>query len=176
MAFNLIKIYSALLEVGQYNEHQRKESLLRVFRKDIEENNNLKFKTKQIRPVKKDEGESAMEVLFRHLTTKDDKDEKGNKIGTRSFEMARSIRLHWIKYHIEERKRDNIKVFSYLDRIDGRSVTRTYIYDVDQEYVIVLEPQKSGLDYYLLTAYHLNEPGGKKQIEKKEQKKLSEVH
>lgn len=175
MPLNLIKSYPQLLEINHLNEYQRKVSLMGIFSRDIEENANLKFRTKQIRPTKK-EGELPMQTLYGHLTTRDDKDEKGNKTGTRSFEMARSERLHWVKYHVEELKKDNIDVFSYEDRINGKDVIRTYIYDTEQEYVIILEPQRSGLDYYLLTAYYLNEPGGKKQIVKKRKKKLDEVH
>lgn len=177
MPTNLIKTYPQLLEILHLNEPQRIASLLGVFNLHITNNPNFKFRNKQIRPTKT-EGEPPMETLFRHLTTRDDKDEKGNKTGTRSFEMARSIRLHWIRYHVEERKADNMEVFSYTDRdrVNNKDVIRTYIYDIDQEYVVILEPQRSGTDYYLLTAYHLNEPGGKKQIEKKLKNKLNEIH
>ncbi|MEZ4945554.1 MAG: hypothetical protein R2804_08510 [Cyclobacteriaceae bacterium] len=175
MPLNLIKTYPQLLEIIHLNEHQRNQSLQGVFNRDMVNNNNFKFRTKQIRPTKQ-EGESPMQTLFRHLTTREDKDEKGKKTGTRSFEMARSVRLHWIKHHIDELKKNNMEVFSYEDRIDRKDVIRTYIYDIDQEYVIILEPQRSGTDYYLLTAYHLNEPGGKKQIVNKLKKKLNEVH
>ncbi|WAC42235.1 hypothetical protein [Pedobacter sp. SL55] len=175
MPLNLIKVYPALLEIVQLNEKQRTLSLLGVFKNNIEENTSFKFRAKQIRPLKKEEGVSAMELLFRHLTTVDDLDNKGKKTGTRSFELARSQRLHWIKHHIDERKVGNIEVFSYEDRVNGKSINRTYIYDVEQEYVIILEPQRSGMDYYLLTAYHLNQPGGKKQILNKLKKKLSNV-
>lgn len=175
MPLNLIKSYPQLLEINHLNAHQRKVSLMGIFTRNIEENENFKFRTKQIRPTKK-EGESPMQTLYRHLTTRNDKDEKGKKLETRSFEMARSERLHWIKYHIEELKKNNIDVFSYEDRVDGKDVIRTYIYDTEQDYVIILEPQRSGLDYYLLTAYYLNEPGGKNQIVKKRKKKLDEVH
>lgn len=175
MPLNLTKKYHHLLDVGQYNEYQRKESLMRIFKRDIEDNLNFKFRVKQIRPTKI-EGESPMQTLFHHLTTKEDKDDKGKKLGTRSFEMARSIRLHWIKVHTEEKTNHDIVVFSYEDRIEGKDIIRTYIYNKTHEYVVILEPQRSNLDYYLLTAYHLNEPGGKKQIEKKMKKKLDEVH
>ena len=53
-----------------------------------------------------------------------------------------------------------------------RKVTKTYIYDQVEEYVIVLEHQRSNA-FYLLTAYHLNKSYGKKEIEKKMQKALS---
>jgi hypothetical protein len=176
MPLNLIKNYSQLLEINHFNESQRKESLMGIFKRDIENNASLKFKAKQIRPIKKNDGEPAMQTLFRHLTTREDKDEKGKKTGTRSFEMTRSERLHWVKYHIEESKKESVEVFSYLDRIDGKDIERTYIYDLDQEYIIILEPQRSGTDYFLLTAYYLNEPGGKKQIDKKLKNKLPELY
>lgn len=175
MPLNLIKQYSSLLELVQLNEAQRRSSLLRIFKRDIEDNHSFLFRTKQIRPVKK-EGQRPMEALFHHLTTKDDHDTNGKKIGSRSFEMERSIRLHWIKYHIEETRKQNIEIFSYEDRVDGVNRIRTYIYDVEQEYVIILEPQKARLDYNLITAYYLNEPGGKKQISKKSKKRLEEVY
>jgi hypothetical protein len=175
MPLNLIKVYPELLEIVQLGVQQRNLSLLGVFKNDIENNILFKFQDKQIRPLKREEGTSAMELLFRHLTTVDDLNDKGEKTGRRSFELARSQRLHWIKHHINERKVNNIEVFSYEDRINGKSINRTYIYDLEQEYVIILEPQRSGMDYYLLTAYHLNQPGGKKQILNKLKKKLEMV-
>jgi len=175
MPLNLIKTYPQLLEIAHMNEYQRNQSLQGVFNRDVVHNTNFQFKNKQIRPTKQD-GEPPMQTLFRHLTTQEDKDEKGKKLGTRSFEVARSVRLHWIKHHINELKKDDVDVFSYGDRINRKDVIRTYIYDISQEYVIILEPQRSGTDYYLLTAYHLNKPGGKKQIEKKRKKKLDKVY
>lgn len=162
MDFNLLKEYPDLLDLAYLTVSQRNISLSRIFRRDIEDNSNFNFKGKLIRPTKI-EGQASMETLFHHLTTRGDKDEKGKNIGTRSFEMARSRRLHWIRHLIEIDSKPNLDVFSYEDRVNGRSVIRTYIYDIEQEYVIILEPQRSETDYYLLTAYLLNEPGGKKQ-------------
>ena len=175
MPLNLIKTYSQLLDIIGLAVHQRTVSLKGIFKKDIVDNQNFKFQNKQIRPLKK-EGQDSMDTLFHHLTTKDDKDEKGNLLGTRSFELARSQRLHWVRHHVEERKKDNMDIFSYKDRVKGKSIIRTYIYDMEQEYVIILEPQRSGTDYYLLTAYHLNEPRGKEQIETKRNRKLEELY
>lgn len=175
MAFNLIKKYPQLLELNQFNEYQRKESLMRIFIRDIENNPSFIFRKKQIRPTKQ-EGQSPMQTLYNHLTTREDKDEKGKKLGTRTFEMARSVRLHWVKVHTEENTKETVEVFSYKDRINGKDVIRTYIYNKFQEYVVIMEPQRSKTDYYLLTAYPLNEPGGKKQIEKKLKNKLDEVY
>lgn len=175
MDFNKLKNYPDLLELAYLTVGQRNESLQNIFKRDIEDNTTFNFRTKIIRPIKK-EGQSSMEVLLHHLTTKDDKDEKGKRIGSRSFEMARSQRLHWVKFHIEEKKRNNIEVFSFNDRVDGKYFIRTYIYDLEQDYVIVLEPSKLGSDYYLITAYYFNELGGKEKIEKKRKNKLPELY
>lgn len=175
MPFNLIKKYPELLELNQYDSYQRKESLMRIFKRDVEENSRFTFRKKQIRPTKI-EGQTPMQTLYHHLTTRGDKDEKRKAIGTRSFDMDRSVRLHWLKVHIDDNIKDKVVVFSYEDRKNGTNVIRTYIYNKSQKYVIILEPQRSKTDYYLLTAYPLNEKGGKKQIEKKLKKKLNEVH
>ncbi|MEQ8623604.1 MAG: hypothetical protein RJQ00_02745 [Vicingaceae bacterium] len=175
MPFNLLKKYSELLEINHLSHPQRLKSLQGVFDRDITNNTGFKFRLKQIRPTTED-GVPPLQTLFKHLTTRNDVDQKGNKLKSRSFELDRSARLHWIKYHIEEKNPEKLSVFSYEDRIDGKSVVRTYVYDKDEEYVIILEPQRSKLDYYLLTAYHLNEPGGKKQIEKKEKRKLDDIY
>ena len=90
--------------------------------------------------------------------------------------MDRSQRLHWIKYHIDENRRENMEIFSIEERADRGNVIRTYIYDIDQKYVIVLEPQRSGRDYYLLTAYYLNKSYGVKKMKKKLKKKLDVIH
>ena len=62
------------------------------------------------------------------------------------------------------------------DQRKRKDVIKTYIYDKDQEYIIVLEPQRSRTDYYLLTAYYLNRKEGKKSIGKKLKKRLPDVH
>lgn len=175
MPFNLLKKYPELLELGQYDEYERNKSLMAIFKRDIENNNAFLFRQKTVRPTKK-EGEPSMQTLFNHLTTRNDEDENGKKLKSRSFEMHRSVRLHWVKYHIEESKKENIRIFSYVDRVDRKDVIRTYIYDMDEKYVIVLEPQRSKADYYLLTAYYLNEKRGDKQMKQKFKNRLNEVH
>ena len=146
MPHNLIKVYNELLDLVAYSESQRTDSLKRIFNRDIADNPNFAFRTKKINPTTA-EGEDTMERFFRHLTTKiTDK-----SINKREFDLCRSKRLHWIKYHIEESKKDNMKVFS----VQEPQGIRTYIYDEDEQYVIILEPLRNKDEYYLLTAYHL---------------------
>jgi hypothetical protein len=178
MPFNVLKTYPQLLELVHLNEYQRTESLQRIFKRDIEENPGLNYRTKTIRPIKGEE--PAMVILFRHLTTEEIEveDENGNKYTKRIFEMDRSQRLHWIKFHLEEKKKNNVEVFSVEERDQKKrkDIIRTYIYDVEQKYLIVLDPQRTLKDYYLVTAYHLNKDYGEKKINKLMKRRLPELH
>ena len=53
-------------------------------------------------------------------------------------------------------------------------VSKTYIYDKKEHYVIVLECQRSN-SYYLLTAYYLNKEHAEKQLKKKMRRRLDKV-
>jgi len=169
MPLNLLKTYNDLLEIASMNEFQRKKSLKGVFDRDIAGNPSFSFRTKKINPTPA-EGQNSMERLFTHLTTAI-VDKSTNK---REFEMARAARLHWIRHHIEERKKNNMCVFS----VNEPYGIRTYIYDTDENYVIVLEPMRDlkKNEYALLTAYY--EEGKDKQrgkIMKKYKRRLSDV-
>jgi hypothetical protein len=178
MATNLLKIYNEFLEIVHLSEPERKKSLKDIFNRDISNNQDFAFRRKVIRPLKID-GQESMDTLFSHLTceSKEVKDEKGRKYKQRIFDIDRSKRLHWIWHHIQEKDKDKIDVFSYQDRVNGKNKIRTYIYDFVEKYVLILEPQRSQTDYYLLTAYYLTkEKGGIRQIEKKREKRLDKVY
>jgi hypothetical protein len=146
MPLNLLKKYNELLEISAYNDSQRRISLRAIFDRDITNNQNFKFKGKQITPTPAD-GVIKMDTLYTHLTT----EIKDKVTRRREFEIHRSVRLHWVKFHINESKADNMLIFS-VNEPEGN---RTYIYDKDEKYVIVLEPLRKGDGYYLLTAYHI---------------------
>jgi hypothetical protein len=178
MPLNLLKTYPQLLEMGHLEVHQRYQSLQGVFKRDIEDNSGLNFRSKTIRPIKGEE--PAMVILLRHLTTEEieEVDENGLKYPKRIFEMDRSQRLHWVRYHLEEKKKVNMEVFSVeeRDQKNRKDIIRTYIYDVDQKYIIVLDPQRTQQDYYLITAYYLNKDYGEKKIKKLMKRRLPELH
>lgn len=181
MPTNYIKKYNDLLEINHLIEAEKKKSLQAIFDRDIADNENFNFQKKVIRPLKK-EGVIDVEVLFKHLTYKTDtiKDHKGKLIKSRQvFDFERSKRLHWILPHIEEKipEKDEVRVFSANNRIRGKDVIRTYIYNVNEQYVIILEPQRSGLDYYFITAYYLEKKyGGPNMIKKKYKNRLDIVY
>ena len=64
------------------------------------------------------------------------------------------LRLLWKKVYCDSNKPihtfDGILVKFYEDMFGH------CFYDLQQQYVVILEPQNSGLDYYLLSAYYLN--------------------
>lgn len=132
MPTNLLKVYNQLLELNSLNEFQRTASLKGVFNRDITNNANFSFRRKKLNPTPA-EGQDTMERLFRHLTTVIT-DKETNK---REYDPSRSVRLHWLRYHLEEKKQTNMYVFS-VEEPEG---VRTYIWNKDE--------------YYLLTAYHI---------------------
>ena len=169
MPLNLLKTYNDLLDFGAYNAHQRRQSLQAVFDQDITNNPIFTFKTKPIQPTSKD-GEISMETLFIHLTTViTDKSTR-----KREYDYHRAVRLHWVKYHIDENKQDDMLHFSVREP----KGIRTYIYDKVEKYVIILEPLRKMDKYYLLTAYHLTGRDAKRNkiVEKYNKRRLNKLH
>lgn len=180
MPFNQLKKYDDFLELNHYSARDKIDTLKAIFKRDISENENFKFQGKIIRPLKK-EDEIDVESLFKHLTHRsvDETDDKGKKIKKRDvFDVERSKRLHWIDPHINEKiLEENIKIFSAKIRKSGKWVIRTYIYNKPKSYVLILEPQRSGKDYYFITAYYLEKKyGGAKSIKNIYRRKLDDVH
>jgi len=168
MPLNLLKTYNKLLDFGAYNEYKRRKSLQGVFDRDFTNNSSLRFKNKPIQPTPKN-GEIPMATLFTHLTTVI----TDRATRQRRFERCRSERLHWVKFHIDESKDDDVLQFSVKEP-EG---VRTYIYDKTEKYVVVLEPLRKVNEYYLLTAYHLTGKDAKRnKILKKYKRKLNEIH
>lgn len=165
MALNLLKKYNQLLELSHLSEQTRIQSLQGIFSRDVVENNQFWFNCKQINPTKGNE--PPMQILFKHLTTVIT-DKATRK---REYEPRRSERLHWLRHHIDEKKAEGMLVFSCQDP-DG---IRTYIYDSDEAYVIILEPYRDGSEYYLLTAYFV-EGRNTEKIKKKHKRKLPELY
>ncbi|MEN5193412.1 hypothetical protein [Sphingobacterium faecium] len=177
MATNLLKKYNGFLDLTHLNEASRTISLRGVFDRDIANNTAFVFRQKIIRPLKK-EGEVDMDTLFGHLTrkTEDMINPSGETVKSRNiFDIDRSKRLHWIWHHIQENV-PTVLIFSSQERKDGKDVIRTYIFDIDEHYVIVLQPQRSTFDYYLLSAYYLNEEWARRNMKKKWKRRISTLY
>jgi len=175
---NLIKEYDTFLDLMGMNEPQAKTSLRRIFDRDIQNNENFNFQKKVIRPLKID-GRASLDTVFGHLTTtRVPVEENGRKFEKSVFDPHRSIRLHWVRFHIDRGAHEEVKIFSVEERdpIERKDVINTYIYNIDKKYVVVLRPQNSDQDYYLLTAYYLYEKWGPKELSKKMKHKLEKVY
>lgn len=172
MPLNKIAVYPTLLSLESYNETQRKATLLSIYERDIFNNTSLKFRNNTVRPMKAVDSNDTKLTHFSHLTCKTSKDEDG--IERRNcFDLQRSKRLHWVRYHILESSPSRIKVFNYMDRIRNKNYLRTYIYDEGESYIIILEPKRDTSEYmYIISAYYLDEPYAKKQIDQKYKKRL----
>jgi len=167
MPLNLIKTYNALLDFGGVNSYQRKNSLQLIFNRDFIDNTPIVYNGKEIFPTPKD-GEDSMDRLFIHLTTTIT-DLKTRK---REYDNDRSQRLHWLRFHIDLQKTEKVLAFS----VKEPSGIRTYIYDIEELYVIILEPLRKVQAYYLLTAYYLKGKDRKRnKILKKYKRRLSEM-
>jgi hypothetical protein len=168
MPLNLLKKYNQLLDLEAMAPSEKNNSLMGIFNRDIVNNSNFHFKSKPIKPTPQD-GEIKMSTLFTHLTTEIEDKKERNRI----FDIHRAKRLHWLKFHIEEQKKDNMLVFS-VNEPEG---IRTYVYDKEEKYVIVLEPLRKQNEYYLLTAYYLRGKDiARDKFEKKYKRKLEEVY
>lgn len=177
MPLNLTKVYNNVLDLEFMAEKDRTKSLMKIFDRDIANNDLFQFREKIIRPIKVD-GKPALDILFNHLTCSSvlNRDNHGREFKSRSiFDIKRSQRLHWIWHHIQEK--DEIRIFSVNERVNGKDVIRTYLWDVLQDYVIVLEPFRETKDYYLLTAYYLEkELGGINAMKKRYKRKLDDIY
>lgn len=167
MPFNQTKIYNELLDLVALNERQRISSLRLIFERDFV-NKSPMFQYKNVYPTPQNDGEIPMDTLFRHLTTK--MTDKSTR--KREFEIDRSKRLHWVRFHLDYKKRDNMLLFSVKEP-EGY---RTYFYDKDEKYVLVLEPMRNGNAYYLLTAYYIKGKDAQRdKMMKKYKRRLADI-
>lgn len=169
MTLNLTKSYNDILDLIGMSEKQAENSLRRIFIRDILLNKNFRFKGKPIYPTPDKDGDIKMEELFFHLRTVI----VDKTLRKRSYDIIRSERLHWLKFHIDEKKSNNMLIFS-VDELEG---IRTYIYDEIEKYVIVLEPLRDQSSYYLLSAYKvLGKDAQRDKFRKKYKRRLPDLY
>lgn len=146
MPLNLLKSYNQHLDIQGLSEPQRLTSLKGVFDSDFTNKQPIFFNGRKVIPCPHD-GAIGMSTLFRHLTTV----KIDYKTNQREFEMERSKRLHWVRYHIDGKKANNMLLFTVKEP-EG---LRTYLYDEDEKYVVVLEPRVSSnvIFFFQLTIF-----------------------
>jgi hypothetical protein len=159
MPSNLLKTYNELLDLLYPSQNQNIKSIRKVFDRDFVELLQLKLRGIIVLPTTA-EGEDTMERLFRHLTTCI----TNEATKKREFESERSVRIHWIRFHLEEKAPQKILIFKVEDE------NRIYVLDKAERYIVILEPLRNKNAYFLLTAYHLL-PANFKAIMKKYEKR-----
>lgn len=147
MPVNLTVKYPNLLILSYGSLFRNLESVRAVFDRDFEPGS-LCFTKKKIHPIPSDD-EFCMDILFKHLTHKIS-DETTMSRG--DFDQERTIRIHWIKPHLEQKTNCELMIFSTREK---HRTFRTYIYNKKENYVIVLNPLRCGDAYYLCSAYKL---------------------
>jgi hypothetical protein len=167
MPLNLLKSYNGHLDILALSEQERNRSLKGIFDRDFTNSQPIHFNGRQVIPCPQD-GVIEMETLFRHLTTV----KIDYKTGQREYEKERSKRLHWVKYHIDGKKQNNMMLFTVKEP-EG---LRTYFYDEDEKYVIVLEPRINKNVYFLLSAHYIQGKDAQRdKIKKKYRRRLPEL-
>ncbi|MBS1516036.1 MAG: hypothetical protein JSS63_13450 [Bacteroidetes bacterium] len=162
MVDNLEKQYNSLLKFDSYTNQEIIDLLKVIYKRDIEENLNFKFRGKTIYSINRD-----YKKLFLHLTTIVIDPKK------RAFEEERSKRLHWILHHVLENDPPKLQVFSVTEK----DAIRTYLLDEEEKYVIILEPRRKTFDaYYLIAAYCLNNTNKLESVKQKKKRQLSTVY
>ncbi len=157
MPTNLLKEYNALLDWLYADFWENIRSIYRVFARDFIEKAPVLFNGQVVHPLPTDGGEQ-MERQFEHLTTVV-VDKATNK---RSFDQQRAIRIHWILHHLMMKKSVNLLLF-FVPREQ-----RVYILDRDEKYVIILEKFRKESDFFLLTAYLLEDDSFRKILKRYE--------
>lgn len=115
MPLNLIKTYNSLLELDAFDEEERNASLMGIFKRDFVDSGNY-FRQKKVLPTLS-QGKNTLSIFFNHLITMEDRLHR-----ERIYDRNRAVRLHWIKYHLEERQPEHLQVFSVKDKVADVSI------------------------------------------------------
>jgi len=158
MPTNLLIAYNRQLELLHASHAQNLTSIRGVFNRDFVTGSQIVFRSVVIMP-RPSQDMSPIDQLFWHLTTV----EVDSATKKREYEMDRSLRIHWIRHHLE-RSVENTIYFKVTDE------SRVYILDKSERYVVVLDPSRAKDAYYLLTAYKLGDSNYKKILKKLERR------
>lgn len=146
MSRNQAKTYNQLLELYNPLPMDNLRSIKMVFSRDFLNPFNIKLRGYNVKPTYSD-NQDTLERVFTHLTTVI----TDQKTRRREFDVLRAVRLHWIKHHLEEKLPEVLKIFTVIDE------NRFYVLDLAEKYVVVLEGHVKTKDFFLLTAYYLED-------------------
>lgn len=104
------------------------------------------------------EVENGKEVVFWHLTSKEDKES-----GSRLPDLRRSERLPWAKPMLTHPKEPEIQAWDYEEADRG---IKTYVWLKDHDYLVILKRCKDG-SRRLVTSFYIEYSNYRRKLEKK---------
>ncbi len=110
------------------------------------------------------ETEDGKEVIFWHLTTRDD-----NETGDRLPDCRRSERLPWARPMLDNPGAPEVLAWDYLE---GDKTIKTYVWLKDYDYLVLMKKYPDGRRR-LITAHCIDYPHKRKNLEKKYKKRIS---
>jgi hypothetical protein len=110
------------------------------------------------------EMERGKEVIFWHMTSRDDK-----ATGERLPDFRRSERLPWARPMIDNSRQPEVLAWDYEE---GDRTVKTYIWLKDHDFLVLLKKYKDGRRR-LLTAYYIDQPHYRRKLEKKYKRRVN---
>ena len=160
----MIKVISWLPEIIRVTlwTDQTFESLYHIFSQD--------FKTTQ--PVYQGvkiwyfpEMEEGKEVIFWHLTHREDKETR-----ERFPDLRRCERLSWVRSIIDNHEKSDVKAWDFKEADNS---IKTYIWLCDLDFLVILKKYPNN-SRRIITSFYIDQPHTIRKLQKKFQKRLTQ--
>lgn len=110
------------------------------------------------------EMEDGKEVIFWHMTSRDDK-----ATGERLPDLRRSERLPWARPMIDNSKQPEVLAWDYEEA--DRTV-KTYVWLKNHDFLVLLKKYKDGRRR-LITSYYIDQPHYRRKLEGKHKRRMN---
>lgn len=144
----IIKLEDFNGDVHKYIEH-----IFSIFEQDFILNKPI-FNKEKVFHNKSDSG--GKPACFVHITTEENKE-----TGERELSLRRCERLSWIKAVIENSDDLAVLVWKKEQNTNKRFDTRIYLFLHEEDFLVILQPQKK-YGHYMITAIYVDNPNQKR--------------
>jgi hypothetical protein len=110
------------------------------------------------------EMDSGKEVVFWHMTSRDDK-----KTGERLPDLRRSERLPWARPMIENSNQPEILAWDYRE---GDRTIKSYVWLTGQDFLVLMKRYRNG-SRRLITSFYVDQPHTRRSLQKKYAKRIN---
>jgi hypothetical protein len=108
--------------------------------------------------------EEGKEVVFWHMTSRDDED-----TGERLPDLRRSARLPWVRPIIENSNQPGILAWDYEE---GDRTIKTYVWFKGQDFLVLMKKYRDG-SRRLITSFYVDQPHTRRSLLKKHAKRTN---